>query len=106
VTLTDFTVHTTEDFRSMMDTAAKLRDAWPIMQGAVGLWLWGAASRCRGGSISLWADPADLQRFVRWPTHVAIMNNWRDRGQLTSDSWTHTSADPEVIWAQAAARLT
>jgi hypothetical protein len=57
----------------------KLAQSWPIMRGAVGLWLWLKLAERRGALLSIWDSTADLRRFIRWPVHVAIIKNWRAR---------------------------
>jgi len=79
----------------------KLAESWPIMRGAVGLWLWGNQVEWRGGSLSIWDSHADLRRFIRWPVHVAIMKNWRGRIKVRSASWDDERFVPAQAWLRA-----
>ena len=54
-----------------------------------------------GGSPSVWDSHADLRRFIRWPVHVAIMNNWRGRIRVRSASWDDERFVPEQAWLRA-----
>ena len=88
VSLTDFRYQSPEDHQEANQIGLELRNTWPVMHGAVGLWLWTATAAPRSGSLSVWRDPDDLRRFVRWPVHTAIMSAWRDRGTLESETWS------------------
>ena len=83
----------------------KLAKSWPIMRGAVGLWLWGKPAEWRGGSLSIWDGKADLHRFIRWPIHVAIMKNWRGRIRVQSASWADERFVPTQAWLRAEAHM-
>lgn len=101
VSVTDFAVHRARDLPTVWMQGLRLRRAWPQMQGAVGLWLWAIPSQRRGGSVSVWRGEEDLMRFVRWPVHVAIMRENRDRGSLRSESWESPRFAPHEVWRQA-----
>jgi hypothetical protein len=60
---------------------------WYAMPGAIGLWLWMLPATSRGGSISVWASEADLERFIGLPHHVDIMARYRGRGTVRSTTW-------------------
>jgi hypothetical protein len=78
-----------------------LGESWPIMSGAVGVWLWGKPSELRGGSVSVWRTDADLRRFVSWPVHVSIMNAWRPRIEVRVHHWTDSTFIPDRAWSRA-----
>jgi hypothetical protein len=101
VSLTDFRAHSEDDYPQIFKIGMELSRSWPIMQGAVGLWLWGKQAELRGGSLSVWDGKADLARFVRWPAHVAIMRDWRDRVDVLVYSWEAETFDSEAIWTRA-----
>jgi hypothetical protein len=75
------------------------------MQGAVGLWLWAEPLRRRSGSISIWTSEDDLQRFVRWPVHLAIVRKYRPRGTLTASSWEAERFVKQHVMREARRRL-
>jgi hypothetical protein len=106
VSLTDFHYKAAQDLAGSTDVAVELRRSWPVMEGAVGLWLWACPEELRGGSVSVWRAPEDLRRFVRWPFHQEIMDAWRDRGTVRHTMWQTHRPDLETLWANAVARLT
>lgn len=87
VGVTDFLSVSAEDARQIYATGMDLGRTWPVMHGAVGLWLWGRPAELRGGSISVWKTEQDMRRFVRWPVHAKIMRTWHGRVRLATDSW-------------------
>jgi hypothetical protein len=101
VSFTDFHSDSEEDWQQIAALGMKLADSWPIMRGAVGLWLWGKHVELRGGSLSVWDSHADLRRFIRWPVHVAIMKNWRGRIRVRSASWDDERFVPPQAWLRA-----
>lgn len=101
VSLTDFRYRTAKDLREATTVGLELRRTWPVLHGAVGLWLWSAPAAVRGGWVSVWRDAEDLRRFVRWPVHLAIMRAWCDRGSVVSHGWTGERFDPLAIRDQA-----
>jgi hypothetical protein len=105
VSFTDFHSHSDEDWQQIAQLGMKLADSWPIMGGAVGLWLWGKPAERRGGSLSIWDSKADLHRFIRWPVHIAIMKNWRGRIQVQSASWDGDRFAPAQVWLRAEAHM-
>lgn len=105
VSLTDFHYRTGEDLRAATALGLKLLRTWPVLHAAVGAWLWSAAAENRGGSLSVWRSADDLQRFIAWPVHAAIMSAWRDRGSVVSHAWTSPSVDPVSIRARAERHL-
>jgi hypothetical protein len=105
VSFTDFHSDSEQDWQQIAEVGLKLAESWPIMRGAVGLWLWGKQIEFRGGSLSVWESRADLRRFIRWPVHVAIMNNWRGRIRVMSDSWDDERFVPAQAWLRAEAHM-
>jgi hypothetical protein len=105
VSLTDFAVFRARDLPRVWRTGMRLRRSWPQMQGAVGLWLWSLPLQQRGGSISVWLSEDDLQRFVRWPVHLAIMRENRDTGRLRAATWHAKRFVAADTWAEANVRL-
>lgn len=96
VSYTDFRAQSEKDLQEVFRIGMKLGESWPIMHGAVGLWLWGKPAEWRGGSLSVWEKRDDLQRFVRWPVHLAIMKEWRDRIEVLSESWDDERFSPDL----------
>jgi hypothetical protein len=106
VSFTDFRVKRARDLPRIWMEGLRLRRAWPSMEGAIGLWLWGKPLSRRSGSVSVWRTEEDLLRFVRWRRHVEIMSRYRDAGTLTSDTWWAERFDASDIWKTAERRLT
>ena len=105
VSFIDFQSDSDEDLRQIAELGMKLAESWPIMRGAVGLWLWLKPAERRGGSLSIWDSNADLRRFIRWPVHVALMENWRGRVRVQSASWDDQRFVPARAWLRAEAHL-
>jgi hypothetical protein len=101
VSFTDFHSDSDQDWEQIAKVGMKLSESWPIMRGAVGLWLWGKPAELRGGSLSVWDSGADLRRFVRWPVHAAIVKNWRARLRVQSASWNDERFVPAQAWLRA-----
>lgn len=105
VSFTDFRSNSDEDWQQIAKLGMNLADSWPIMRGAVGMWLWGKPAERRGGSLSVWDSKPDLQRFIRWPVHAAIMKDWRGRIGVQSASWDDERFVPARAWRRAEARM-
>ncbi|MEV6769632.1 hypothetical protein AB0N05_13490 [Nocardia sp. NPDC051030] len=65
VSVTDFLATSKEDVQQTYEIGMDLGRTWPVIQGAVGLWLWGRPAELRGGSITVWESERDMRRFVR-----------------------------------------
>ncbi|MEV6066447.1 hypothetical protein AB0L82_07855 [Nocardia sp. NPDC052001] len=102
VSVTDFLAGSDEEVRTIYEIGLELGRTWPVMQGAVGLWLWGRPAERRGGSITVWESERDMRRFVRWPVHTAIVKAWRGRVGIGTDSWLAERFDAEQILTRAA----
>ncbi|NNH69031.1 hypothetical protein HLB23_03945 [Nocardia uniformis] len=101
VAVTDFLAGSDADVQRIFELGLELERTWPVMHGAVGLWLWGKPSQLRGGSISVWETEADMRRFVRWPVHAEIMRAWVRRVGVVSDSWHAARFDSAAVLTQA-----
>ncbi|MFJ9364704.1 hypothetical protein ACIRRA_09850 [Nocardia sp. NPDC101769] len=101
VSVTDFLASSEAESREIYTTGLELGKTWPVMQGAVGLWLWGRPAEFRGGSISVWQSERDMRRFVRWPVHTAIVRAWRGRVGIGVDSWQAEKFDADAILTRA-----
>ncbi|WP_433761173.1 hypothetical protein [Nocardia sp. CA-135398] len=101
VSVTDFLTTSRSEVQLVYETGLDLGRTWPVMHGAVGLWLWGRPSEFRGGSISVWETEADMRRFVRWPVHAEIVRKWRRRVRIATDSWEAAQFDATQIWARS-----
>ncbi|MEU4838999.1 hypothetical protein [Nocardia testacea] len=101
VSVTDFLATSEQDVRQIYREGLDLGETWPVLQGAVGMWLWGRPAQLRGGSISVWDSERDMRRFVRWPVHARIMRAWRGRVRVVTDSWQADRFDIESVWARA-----
>ncbi|WP_327147844.1 hypothetical protein [Nocardia sp. NBC_01329] len=101
VSVTDFLATSEPEVQQIYALGLELGETWPVLQGAVGVWLWGRPGQLRGGSISVWDSERDMRQFVRWPVHVEIMRTWRGRVRVAADSWQAERFDIESIWARA-----
>ncbi|MEC3918121.1 hypothetical protein [Nocardia sp. CDC160] len=101
VSVTDFLAQSQEDWLEIYRAGDELATAWPIMQGAVGLWLWGKPGELRGGSVSVWESERDMRRFVRWPKHTEIVRAWRGRVGIGVASWQAETFDADAILTRA-----
>lgn len=101
VSVTDFLAASEEDAQSIYRLGSELSEAWPVMQGAVGVWLWARPAQLRGGSISVWQSEQDMRRFVRWPVHGRIVRSWRGRVRVAADSWSADRLATDSIWSRA-----
>ena len=101
ISLTDFRAASDRDLDHIHRTGLKLGRNWPIMSGAVGLWLWGKPSELRGGSVSVWRTDADLRRFVAWPVHVDIMKTWRSKMEVRIHHWADSVFVAGRAWSRA-----
>lgn len=75
VSYTDFHSNSGQDFEQIAALGMKLAQSWPIMRGAVGVWLWAKPAEWRGGSVSVWNSKADMRRFIRWPVTPQSSNS-------------------------------
>ncbi|MFG3704629.1 hypothetical protein ACGF7U_07810 [Micromonospora sp. NPDC047670] len=105
VAVTAFRADRARDLPGIYRAGMRLRDAWPDLTGAVGMWLWTTPLSRRCGSVSVWRDQDALRQFVAWPDHVVIMKRYRRRGRLTSTTWTTERCEPSVIWREARQHL-
>ncbi|GGZ08705.1 hypothetical protein [Streptomyces poonensis] len=97
VSVTDFTSDAYRDLPGIVRRGLALRRRWPHLEGAVGMWLWAAPSARRCGSVSVWTGRRALAEFVRLPEHVAIMDEYRERGTIRSVMWEYESLDAARI---------
>jgi hypothetical protein len=96
--LTDFTADRPRDLFTWMKTGVSLRRGWYAMPGAVGLWLWSAPLERRMGSISVWTNEDDLERFVMLPRHREIMRVHAEHGSLRTAKWSSERfVKPEIL---------
>jgi hypothetical protein len=101
VSFTDFQARSEQDVAEIFQIGLKLAESWPIMHGAVGLWLWGRPTELRGGSVSVWESARALRQFVRWPVHMRVLKEWRDRIDTATEIWLDTRFDPSKAWSRA-----
>ncbi|AYF74446.1 hypothetical protein D7D52_11895 [Nocardia yunnanensis] len=101
VSVTDFLARSQQEWLEIYRAGDELAQAWPIMQGAVGLWFWGRPGEHRGGSVSVWQTESDMRRFVRWPKHTEIVRAWRGRVGIGLDSWQAERFDADEILTRA-----
>jgi hypothetical protein len=106
VSVTDFTSDAYRDLPGIACRGFALRRRWPHLDGAVGMWLWVLPSARRCGSVSVWTGRRALAEFVRLPEHVAIMDEYRERGTIRSVIREYESFDAARIRRDAEAWLT
>ncbi|WP_157554850.1 hypothetical protein [Nocardia crassostreae] len=105
VSVTDFQTGSESGVRQIYELGTELVRTWPVMQGAVGLWLWGRPAEFRGGSITVWETERDMRRFVRWPVHTEIVRAWRSRVTVATDLWHADAFDPVQVLTRARGML-
>jgi hypothetical protein len=105
VSVTDFTSDAYRHLPGITRRGIALRRHWPHLDGAVGMWLWVAPLARRCGSVSVWTGRRALAEFVRLPEHVAIMDEYRDRGTIRSVIREYESFDVARIRRDAEAWL-
>lgn len=93
------------DLPGILRSGMQLRNDWPLLGGAVGMWLWTRPLSGTCGSVSVWRDSESLLAFVARPDHVDVMRRYRRRGHLTSTSWSQTWDGPAPIWRRAASHV-
>lgn len=101
VSVTEFSAYRRRTLPGVAVRGMRMRLGWYAMPGAVGMWLWMVPVAARGGSISVWASEADLERFVTLPHHVRIMQRYGDRGAVRSNTWTVDRCDRALILDRA-----
>ncbi|MDX3245258.1 hypothetical protein [Streptomyces sp. ME18-1-4] len=106
VSVTDFTSDAYRDLPGIAHRGFALLRRWPHLDGAVGVWLWGMPLARRCGSVSVWTGRRALAEFVRLPEHVAIMDEYRERGTIRSVIRDYESFDASRIRRDAEAWLT
>ncbi|MGY1499697.1 hypothetical protein ACW4TU_24495 [Streptomyces sp. QTS52] len=97
VSVTDFTSDAYRDLPGIARRGLVLRRRWPHLDGAVGMWLWVMPLARRCGSVSVWTGRQALAEFVRLPEHVAIMDEYRERGTTRSVIREYESFDAARI---------
>ena len=105
VSVTDFTSDAYRDLPGITRHGLALRRHWPRLEGAVGMWLWVAPWARRCGSVSVWTGRRALAEFVRLPEHVAIMDEYRERGTIRSVIREYETFDAARIRRDAEAWL-
>jgi len=101
VSVTEFSPHRRRDVPLVTSAGLRLRLGWFAMPGAVALRLWSDPLTAHSGSISVWTSEADLQRFIRLPAHIAVMQRFRDRCTVRGTTWRAPAFDPSSAVAKA-----
>lgn len=105
VEVTVFAPAVRRDLPGIFRAGMRLREGWPELHGAVGMWLWTRPFAGTCGSVSVWRDRESLMSFVVRPDHLDVVRRYRQRGNLTSSSWHQAWQGPEPLWRRAASRL-
>lgn len=105
VSMNDYLIHRWRDVPRVAREGLILRHSWPDIPGTLGLWFAAFGAGRRQVSISIWQAPEDLRVFVRSPVHRRIMREHRDTGSLHTSAWTAERLNRDLIWNQAADRL-
>jgi hypothetical protein len=106
VSVTEFRAHHRRELPGIAVTGLHMRMGWYGMPGAVGMWLWSLPTAPRAGSISVWANEDDLERFISLPRHVGIMQRYGTRGTVRSTTWKADIFEPCQIIERARAWIT
>ncbi|MFC7529767.1 hypothetical protein [Actinoplanes sp. GCM10030250] len=101
ISVTDFRADRRRDLPRIYQAGLQLRRDWPLLEGAVGMWLWTAPGQGRCGSVSVWSGETAMYQFVARPDHVRIMRRYRDRGNVRATTWTDPQPDRDAIWSRA-----
>jgi hypothetical protein len=101
VSVTEFRSDIRRDLPGVAAKGCRMRMGWYAMSGAVGLWLWSLPAALVGGSISVWEDEESLHRFINLPHHVGIMDRYRSRGSVRSDTWSMARFEPDAVLQRA-----
>jgi hypothetical protein len=105
VSMNDYLVYRRKDVPRVALEGLRFRRRWTRIEGALGLWFAAMNGGRRQVSVSVWRTPEDLRAFVRSPRHLKIMREFRDAGELFTNSWTAERLDRSMIWRQAEDRL-
>jgi hypothetical protein len=105
VSMNDYLIRRALDVPRVATAGLRFRRAWPDTDGALGLWVASTASGRRQVSVSIWRSREDLRAFVRSPAHLAVMQEFREAGKLSTIAWTAERFDRSLIWRQAEERL-
>ncbi|MBY8859308.1 hypothetical protein K7711_22755 [Nocardia sp. CA2R105] len=96
--LTQFSPSRATDVPAIWLAATSLATQLVRLDDAVGVTTYIRPARARQiGSLSVWADPAGLEAFMRLPDHIEIMNKYRSRGlPVRSATWWSGDLDPDA----------
>jgi hypothetical protein len=101
VSVTEYRAHRYRVLPAASAHGLRMGLGWYAMEGAVGLRLWSLPGTRRGGSISVWRNDDDLERFINLPHHVDIMRRYGTRGTVRSEKWTMQKFEPDAVEQQA-----
>ena len=86
--------------------AWRLRRAWRVRPGAVGLITGGEPFNRITYSLSAWTSEDDLRRFLGSPEHVKLVRGFRRRlVGSTSVLWEADAFSPDEAWREGLRRL-
>jgi hypothetical protein len=86
--------------------ASRLRRAWGMRAGSIGLFTGAELRRPVTYSVSVWRNREDLRDFLRAPEHAKLMRDFRDRLETsTSVVWEMDEFTPETAWREGLLRL-
>jgi hypothetical protein len=105
VSMNDYLIHRLRDIPRVALEGMRLRQRWPRVEGALGMWMASFRFGRRQVSVSVWRSREVLRRFVQSQDHLRIMHAFKDAGVLYTNAWTSERLDAAAIWQQAAERL-
>src|SRR5262249_49245858 len=107
VSATRFTYQSLWHMPGVYWNGLRLRRAWPLFPGSIGVSIAADWRRRSTYTISLWRSEEDLRKFVSHPAHLALMRAWRPRMESSSfTTWTVESFDLGEAWRKARQVLT
>jgi hypothetical protein len=105
ISLTELKLARMRDLLAITTAGLGLRERWPAMPGAIGLWLWSRPWEGRSGSVSVWDGEEDLTAFLRSPIHLEIMRRYRGMVTVRAVNWASPTGEKSAAWDEAMNRL-
>jgi len=85
----------------------RLRRAWPLFPGSIGVSISADWRRRTTYTVSLWRSEEDLRRFISHPEHLKLMRAYRPHMESSSfATWSVDAFDLTQAWRRACQVLT